>query len=449
MRVARIQIKNVMGVKEFELDNPGSFTTIEAKNGQGKTSIVQAILSVIGGGHDASLLRVGESEGEVLITLEDGTEIRKRITAGESPLTVRKPDIGNVGSPKKQVDRLFRALSVNPVEFLTLPEKEQAQALLEALPIELDRAEVTEAVGGTIGLNESDFRGHPLDVLSALVTRVYDERTGVNRAGKEKRATVDQLSQSLPEHDEIPADEITRLEAERDQIQTRLQAARDEIEEAAEQEARTVFASIDKEIGDLRRQLDKLASERQQRTVEIERRTQAQVWQVERDAEVRIVEIRSELEAERERERGRAATQNTRRVVKQMQGEIDNLLGKSKGLTAALAQLDALKRGLVRDLPIKGFEVREGVVFKGEVPFHRLNRAEQVKFAIRLAALQSGEVGLVCVDGIELLDGDTFKLFREQASKSGLQFIVTRATPEVGDSAPVGLSVETLEAVPA
>jgi len=37
---------------------------------------------------------------------------------------------------------------------------------------------------------------------------------------------------------------------------------------------------------------------------------------------------------------------------------------------------------------------------------------------------------LVCVDGIESLDSETFALFREEAEKSDCQFIVARVSNE-------------------
>ncbi len=84
-------------------------------------------------------------------------------------------------------------------------------------------------------------------------------------------------------------------------------------------------------------------------------------------------------------------------------------------------------------------EIRGGEVYKGGIPFDRLNRAEQVKLAIRVAQLRAGELKLVCVDGLEVLDAQTFAAFAENAPRAGLQFVVTRV-------APGPLSVATAEA---
>ena len=42
---------------------------------------MSGICSIIKGGHDAQLLRVGETEGEAVIVFDDGTELSKKITA--------------------------------------------------------------------------------------------------------------------------------------------------------------------------------------------------------------------------------------------------------------------------------------------------------------------------------------------------------------------------------
>lgn len=442
MRVARIRVSNVMGIEELEIDNPGSITTVEARNGKGKTSLIEAIRSVVDGGHDATLLRNGADVGEVVLVLDDETEIRKRITADGSKLTVTRPDIGEVSSPKRFVDRLFNALSVNPVAFLALPEKEQAQALLEALPLKLDRGDVENVVADLIPIRDSDFRGHPLDVLEGIHRRVYDERTGINRASKEKKATVDQLTKSLPtdasETDpEQQLDVAMQAQSELQRVrQERLDALQDEVDENVQRLRDDAHARI----REIEQQLS-LAIETTQRG------HQDLVQRVTAEYQPQLEELAGLIGSLRQQSRTAAAANNTRQVLTRLSEEVDSLTEKSQALTGALDALDGLKLSLLKGLPIKGLEVRDGILYKGDVPFRRLNKAEQVKVAIRLAQLRAGDVPLVCVDGIEALDGPTFQAFREHASKTDLQFIVTRVTPET-EHAPQGLHVMK-EAIPA
>lgn len=448
MKVARIRIQNVMGIEELEINDPGSVTTVEARNGKGKTSLIEAIRSVVEGGHDATLIRNGADVGEVVIVLDDETTITKRITAEGSKLSVTRPDIGEIRSPKSYVDRLFNALSVNPIQFLNLPEKEQARALLEIAPLKLDRGAVEALVGDLITLRESDFRGHPLEVLEGIDRRVYDERTGVNRAAKEKQGTVNTLKQGLTDPDETDySAEIASLEAERDELASRFLAEREAIDEWMDSTIESSCSEIDVDMAQLRERLTVLEAERASRVDQITREADSKHAAIDQTEPAKKEELKGRIQTLRAKSETQTATRSTRRTVAQLEREIQALNDRSGNLTTAREHLDNLRLAMLKDLPIRGLEVREGILYKGDVPFRRLNKAEQVKVAIRLAQLQAGDVPLVCVDGIEALDGPTFEAFRKHASQTDLQFIVTRVTPETQD-APQGLQV-LREAVPA
>jgi recombinational DNA repair ATPase RecF len=94
-----------MGISELEFQ-PGAVTVISGGNASGKSSVIEAITAVKNGGHDPTLLRIGEEEGEVLFLLSDGTEIRERITQAKSTLSVKAPEFGAISKPKTFIDRL-------------------------------------------------------------------------------------------------------------------------------------------------------------------------------------------------------------------------------------------------------------------------------------------------------------------------------------------------------
>jgi len=79
MRLAHVRIHNILGIDELEFD-AGAFTVIEGRNGGGKTSVLEALKSVVRGGEDVTLLRKGAAEGEVVWLFDDGTQARKRVT---------------------------------------------------------------------------------------------------------------------------------------------------------------------------------------------------------------------------------------------------------------------------------------------------------------------------------------------------------------------------------
>jgi len=120
-----------------------------------------------------------------------------------------------------------------------------------------------------------------------------------------------------------------------------------------------------------------------------------------------------------------------RELVGQFHQECQKLKDESEKLSGALTGLDNLKENLLRELPIQGLEIKEGEIYCKDIIFDKLNTAEQVKIAVEVAKLRANELGIICVDGIERLDKDTFNEFKSKAIESGLQMIVTK----VGDSA--------------
>ncbi|HSW40817.1 MAG TPA: hypothetical protein VLL97_15145, partial [Acidobacteriota bacterium] len=97
-------------------------------------------------------------------------------------------------------------------------------------------------------------------------------------------------------------------------------------------------------------------------------------------------------------------------------------------LTHTLGQLEILKANLLETLPIQGLEIKDGDIHVGGIPFDRVNTAERVRLAIEVAKLRAGTLPLVCVDGLECLDPETFEAFKAEAMQSGLQFVVSRVT---------------------
>jgi hypothetical protein len=440
MRVSQIKIRNVLGIESLDIE-PGAVTVVEGRNGVGKTSTIEAIRAVVDGGHDATLLRAGADSGEVVLVLDDETEIKKRITAGGSTLTVQHPDTGRVSSPQRYVQRLMDALSVNPVDFLAAPEKKQAEYLLESLPMRVSASELAAALGHEVELVGDDFDidEHALDVIERVRKSVYDDRTGVNREAKGKRTTATQLAESLPE--EAGDGEAVRARADE------LAARKREVEQATRERLAAIQAERDAAIEELRR-------ETQRRIDELKAAAAAEADALKEGAEREATAAREESAPELERLTAEIATaeqrardadrhENTRSVVEGLSREAEALEARSESLTAALERLDALKGRLLEQLPIKGLRVEGGVIYKGDVPFSRLNRAEQVKVAIQLAQLRAGDVKLICVDGLECLDGKTFELFTTNAAKTDLQFVVTRVAADP-DAAP-GLVVRGAE----
>ena len=419
MKIAALKISNILGIEDLEI-KPGNLTVIEGQNASGKTSIIESIKAALGGGHDASLIRKGAEFGEVVLVMDNGTEIRGRINEKTTTRTVKTADLGKISKPQAYIEKLLNNLSFNPVTFLTAPRVQRVQWLLEVLPITADPKEIEASSG--VPVLPQDIRPNALDTIECVRKRMYDQRTGTNRLADEKKKTVSTLESSLPPSGADAAGALQAVKAElastqeeyqklSEDLKTFLQSRLDEIREGTHQRIQTIKD-------------EQMAAEQVARQDE-----EAARAQVEQDWDPKIDASREEIAkleaAVVQSERARTTTEMISRF-KDEQGKAE---AESLSLTDGLGRLEALKGELLKTLPIKGYEVRDGQDYKDGIPFERVNKAKQVAVALQVAKLLAKDLRLVCVDNLECLDADTFAAFEKAAlSNQDFQFVVTRVT---------------------
>lgn len=420
MKVHHIKIRNILGIEAMDIE-PGQVTEITGRNGAGKSSIVAAIQTAIGGGTDASLIRKGAAEGEVVLMLDDGVEIRKRLAGGRHAVSVKHPELGSVGAGQTYIDRLHDALGLNPVELLTAPPAKRGQYLLEAMPLSVTDEQLLEAIAD-IEPVAVDWQGyehrHALETIAYVRRQVYDARTGANRIAKEKATTAAQLGESIAGIDE----DVTALQAE-------LSGTLASIEQQQAAERSAVDAARERRS----QKLAAIAAWKEEQLAKLNAAVEAKRLSVQGEYESSIEDAKVCVEPEREtaaalRQRIDAATRSkaARDTRDLMQAEANEARREADALTAALDRLDALKARLISDSPL-GVEIGEdGEIYRDGIPFSRLNKAAQVEIAMRLAILRAGKLPLVCVDGLEVLDSEAYDAFLAAASRESVQLIVTR-----------------------
>lgn len=432
MKISHISIKNILGIAELEL-SPEGFTEISGPNGTGKTSILEAIKSTLESGHDATLLRKGETVGETVLVLDDGTEISKRVTAAGSTSAVKR-DGKKITRPAEAIKALTDMLSVNPVDFLRAHKKDRVRVLLESMPIEADTAHLAELAGVPVRAQPGL---HALHVIQQVHTEVYDARTGTNRAVKEKTATINQLEAAVP-----PAPQ--GVEGSEEDLQAHMTLAQDN---RAETHAK------------IAKKLDGLRAETQTQIDAIRAKLQADMDALKDAAAAQVDAVKAALaENEAKAQAARAKADDACTAVLQPLGqqlavirndreaagrrkqtldtiaalttELEALKTEAARQTKALEDIDAYKAQLLAGLPIPGVEVIDGEIYRDGVQFDRLNTAQQVDIAVEIAKLRAADLGIVCVDRIECLDAESLAEFKRRSLESGLQLFVTRVSDD-------------------
>ena len=434
MKVAKLKISNVLGIDHMEIE-PGSVTVIKGQNGTGKTSVIEALKSILGGGHRASLLRQGELVGEIVLVMDDGMEIRKRITESKSTLSARHPQYGRLQGPAKWLKSAVDQIAVNPVAFLTA--RNRSELLLQAMPIEKDMDALQEILD-SFGLpmpEGADLATHALPAIESVRDVIYRERTGVNRVAREAKASAKQLKRSLPDPDDDPGEQDV---AEMEVALTRArQSMSDDLHEAEQDGTRRRHA-IDQTAKDRKAAIDQEAA-RQRLEVERWHREQIAEIQTELDEKRSNIRIAHEpdiaqqvagVSAARERQKAHRQHENTRAIMDDHQQTAQTKQEHSERLTAAIDALDELKTRQLAVLPVAGLTIDGKDISLNGIPYSTLNRAEQVRLAVEVAKLRAGDIPLVCLDGCEALDSERFELLTERLKAEGIQAIITTVSDD-------------------
>lgn len=429
MRISHVKISNILGIEELEF-SPAGFTQISGRNGTGKTSILEAIKATLRAGHDATLLRAGAKKGEVVLVLDDGTEIHRKVTETGTD-TVIKRDGKKVSKPVDTLRQITDALSVNPVDFLVAKPADRVRVLLESLPLFADTERLSKIAGKPVQARNV----HALVLIDDVHKQVYDDRTGTNRLVRDKGATIDTLRQALPpEPAGAAAGNEKELETKLAELDAWLLAEKARIDKKLEDLRASRDATIADYMAKIAELQGKIAAEREAFTT-IEGKAIAQRQKNHDKYNVDAQPVRAALQRIRDDREAYGRRQQTLDTIANLETELEHLEAQAQAQTDALAAIEAYKLELLASLPIDGLEVREGELFRNGVPFDRLNTSQQVQIAVELAKVRAGDLGVICVDRIECLDPASLEEFRAQSAESGMQLFVTRVS---GDEFAIG-----------
>lgn len=458
MKVTRIEIENILGLERFAFE-PGVVSVVEGRNGVGKTSLLESIRAALRGGEDPSLLRQGAERGFVKLSLEDGTEIVRKVGKGAG-LDVRLAVSGKASTPRKLVDSLVDELGIDPLAILSCPAAKRAEYLAEVMPLEVSRADLEAAAGRRV----EPIKGSALDQIETLRRLFYEERTGVNRSLKDKRTTASQLRESIPtvqgadedlqdlraEREALVSaratrernaerrrdEDVTQARTHRSARQEEIRRERDEklraIEDDAESRITAILAEAKAKSEALRSEagasLEAVGGEAEATIAVSEEAAREALAAIEAEYGPRAESLAARLGTAEERARQAAQHEKTRELADRLAAEADALATDAERLARTIERLDALKTSLLAQLPIPGLEISGGVVYLDGIPWERVNRARQIQVALKVARLRAGPLGLIVVDNAEALDPETFAAFEESAASTGLQFVVGRVT---------------------
>lgn len=405
VKIASVEAENVKRVKAVYLEpNADGLTVIGGRNGQGKTSVLDAIAWALGGNKmkPTNAKREGAAlDPRLRVVLDNGIVVERKGKA--SALKVTDPS-GNKGG-QALLTSLIGQLALDLPKFLAGTDKDKAEALLSILGV-----------------------GDALAELDAKKAAAYNQRHAVGVMERQKRGAAEEM----PRWPDAPAQEVSASEliAEQSAILAR---------NGENQRKRMEAERIAQQVDAARAELDRMAAQSR----ELAERMAAKSADLERlsadaaTAAKTAAELRDESTAELEAQLAQVEATNdkvrTNMRRERAMAEADELKEQYGELDAEVKRLDKARTDLLKDapLPLDGLGVAFGE--RGEPSLTYLGQAwdcmsgsEQLKVATAIVRATKPECGFVLVDKLEQMDPQTLAEFGAWAEGEGLQVIGTR-----------------------
>lgn len=402
VRINQLELENVKRIKAVTLaPSETGLTIIGGRNGQGKTSVLDAIAWALGGENyrPSQAQRMGSVlPPHLKLTLSNGLTVERGGKNGA--LKVLDPS-GRKGG-QQILNEFVEQLALDLPKFLQASEKDKAEILLRVIGVgdqllELDRqaSEIysrRHAIGQIADQKTKfarempDWPGVPEEPVSAGdLIRQQQEILARNGENQRKR---DRLNEITFEKQRI-FDELRRLEEQAQELAKRI----DERKRAYEQTSR------DEETA----RKDALSLQ-DESTAELEENI--------RSIEEINVKVRANLDKAKAEEDAKACR--------------DQYDGLTRELESVRAQRQDLLKGA--KLPLEGLSVEDGRLTYFGKNWDSMSGSDQLKAATAIVRAVNPKCGFVLLDKLEQMDLDTLRDFGAWLEQEGLQVIATRVS---------------------
>lgn len=388
VKINELLIENVKRVKAVQFEpSADGLTIIGGRNGQGKTSVLDAIAWALGGNNYKP--SVPERDGALVppnlhIELSNGLIVERK--GKNSTLKVTDPN-GNK-SGQQLLNEFVSTLALDLPKFINGSDKDKADSLLKILGI-----------------------GDVLAQLDTKENQLYAQRTEVGRIADRKKKAADEM----PMYPNVPKEPVSATELIKQQQEIlarngenerkRQAAARYEqmLAEAqiAFDEAKAALQKAEQDCLTARKSAEDLHDES---TAELEKNL----------AEIEALNIKIRANSTKE-----AA-----------EVEANNLQQEYDGLTVQIESVREERNKLLdsAELPLQGLSVKDGKLIYNGLPWDGMSGSDQLKVATAIVRKLNPQCGFVLMDKLEQMDLETLQEFGAWLKQEGLQVIATRVS---------------------
>ncbi len=446
MNIVSLRIKNFLSISDVEII-PGKINQIVGANNQGKTSILKAIEFAIKGSADGSIVKFGEDAAEVVVELSDSTNIKRRINSeGKQTVKVSKEGFA-AQSPQSLLDGLFENSSFNPLDLLD--PKKRSDAILNSIDIKVDEAMLTDELKESefvkIPMPPLDYTQHGLKVIDQAYKYFYQRRAEANKDAADKKKRYETYVADLPT-DNVPQQTREQIQAELDEVKAKKDYAEDELVAIVQthvknNEAKARADKYIQAVTDIEKQIETLKN--QMATLEA-RRLEGQKFVDSALSEVAeaLVDDRpyrekcSALAVELEQVKAKfsqvdkyESVQKQKGMVENMKADWDKAQSVADGLSKKVEALGGpVKKKLMAsaEMPVDGLEYKDGSFLVDGVLVDNLSSSKAIKLAIGVARKLAKKTKIICLDGAEALDEQSWLSFKAEIQDDGFVYFVTK-----------------------
>ncbi len=402
MKIVRFVAENFKKLQAVEISPDGNVVMIGGNNGQGKSSILDAIWVALAGKAAAppQPIRAGEEEATIELDLGRIKIIRKfRDKDGKQTDSVKVESAEGLlyKSPQAMLDALVGEIGFDPLDFARMKPADQADTLRGMVPLSIDLDEHAE-------WDASD----------------YAKRRDVNRDAEGLRAQI----AGIPIIADLP-DDLIDTEALLDAI-ANAGRANANIDQAImlRKNMDDRLAGFDPELDSIRKQIAKMQDD----LAEGEAAKAALVDEIKvlkpLPDRIDIDQARADLEKGENQNRQIARMAQRTELTDQLAGLESESLGYTEKMkTRAAERAIALAEA---DMPIEGLafgtnDAGKPIVLYGGVPFEQSSDADKIRASTAIAMASNPELRVLRIKDGSLLDDKSMAIIAEMAAAEDFQ----------------------------
>lgn len=402
MKINKLEIENVKRVKAVKIEpTANGLTIIGGDNGQGKTSVLDAIAWALGGNkYKPSNAKREESTipPTLHIVMDNGLVVERK--GKNSSLTVIDPEGNKAG--QQLLDSFIDELALNLPIFMEASNKEKAQILLQIIGVGEQLVAIEKEEQDTYN------QRHAIGQIADQKKKFAQEQTYYPEAPKELVSASDLIKQQQ---------EILARNGENERKRQRLNEITHEKHRIYDEAQR-----LDNQISELTQKLEdrKAAYKKVSKDEEIALKT--------------VAELKDESTAELE-----ASIQQIDEINRKVRANLDKDKAEEDAqeyadqyatLTEKLEEIRKSKSDLLKNanLPLEGLSIEDGeLTYKG-FKWDGMSGSERMIVATSIVRKLNPKCGFVLMDKLEQMDLKTLKAFGDWLEAENLQAIATRVS---------------------